>query len=39
MQLAPAALHQLNSPIQPHEQQERVLEIINDVEKLFVPSA
>src|SRR4029077_6938111 len=32
VQLAPAALHQLNAPVQAHKQQERVLEIINKVE-------
>src|ERR1700722_3698590 len=37
MQLAPAALHQLDAPVQPHKQQKRMLEIISVMTKLVVP--
>ena len=37
MQLAPAALHQLDAPVQPHKKQKRMLEIISVMTKLVVP--
>src|SRR5579859_7195265 len=37
VQLPPAALHQLNSPIEPHEEQEGMLEIVGEMKKLDVP--
>jgi hypothetical protein len=38
VQLAPAALHQLDAPVQPHKKQKRMLEIIRVMAKLVVPN-